>query len=181
MSLSNVYRKSEKAMTQHKNTLDFTAALERFEGVGTWTFLTVPFDAETIFGKKGQVKVTGTINGVAYRNSLMPHGNGQHFLVVNKSIRDKANAQVGDTVAVTMSLDTGERHITAPVDLQEALSQNASTQAVFNGLSYSRQKEYIDWIEKAKREETRASRITKAIGELQGQHAASRSDATRSP
>jgi hypothetical protein len=39
-------------MSQHKNTLDFTAALERFEGVGTWTFLTVPFDAETIFGKK---------------------------------------------------------------------------------------------------------------------------------
>ncbi len=118
MSLSNVYRKSEKAMSQNKNTLDFTAALERFEGVGTWTFLTVPFDAETIFGKKGQVKVTGTINGVAYRNSLMPHGNGHHFLVVNKSIRDKANVQVGDTVAVTMSLDTGERYITVPPNLQ---------------------------------------------------------------
>ena len=143
--------------------------LERFEGVGTWTFLTVPFDAETIFGKKGQVKVTGTINGVAYRNSLMPHGNGQHFLVVNKSIRDKANAQVGDTVVVTMSLDTGERHIIVPAGLQEALSQNPSAQAVFNGLSYSHKKKYVDWIENARKEETRASRIAKAIEELHKQ------------
>ena len=156
-------------MSQNRKTLDFTAALERFEGVGTWTFLIVPFDTETIFGKKGQVKVAGTINGAAYRSSLMPHGNGQHFLVVNKSIRDKANAQVGDTVAVTMTLDTGERHITVPADLQEALSQNASAQAVFNGLSYSHKKEYVDWIENAKKAETRVNRITKVISELQKQ------------
>src|SRR5712691_3411287 len=101
-------------MSQETKTLDFTATLERFAGVGTWTFLTLPFRVEDVFGKKGQVKVTGTINGVDYRSSLMPHGDGQHFLVVNKAIRDQAQVNVGDTVLVTMSLDTGERHIALP-------------------------------------------------------------------
>ena len=35
----------------------FTATLERPEGVGTWTYLTVPFDVPAEYGVKGQVKV----------------------------------------------------------------------------------------------------------------------------
>jgi hypothetical protein len=154
-------------MSQSSNTREFTAILERFEGIGTWTFLTVPFDVGKIFGKKGQVKVTGEIKGVEYRSSLMPHGNGQHFLVVNAPIRNKAQVQVGDTVVVTMSLDTGERSIAVPADFQQALQQNAAALTMFNKLSYSNKKRYVDWVEDAKREETRIKRIAEAIEQLQ--------------
>jgi uncharacterized protein YdeI (YjbR/CyaY-like superfamily) len=36
----------------------------------------------------------------------------------------------------------------------------------FQKLSYSHQKEYVEWIEAAKKNETRAGRIEKAIGML---------------
>jgi hypothetical protein len=157
----------EKPMSQSSYTREFTAILERFEGIGTWTFLTVPFDVGKIFGKKGQVKVTGEINGVEYRSSFMPHGNGHHFLVVSASIRNKAQVQVGDTVAVTMSPDTGERRIAVPADFQQALQQNAAAMTTFNELSYSNKKKYVDWVEDAKREETRNKRIAESIEQLQ--------------
>lgn len=36
---------------------EFEATLFRPEGVGTWTYLNVPFDVEAEFGTKGQVRV----------------------------------------------------------------------------------------------------------------------------
>src|SRR5438552_9070708 len=78
----------------------FTATLQRPEGVGTWTYLTVPFDVLAEYGVKGQVKVQGTINGAFFRGSLMPHGDGRHFLVVKKSLRDQAGAAQGSLVKV---------------------------------------------------------------------------------
>jgi hypothetical protein len=156
-------------MSQQTRTLDFPATLERFEGVGTWTFLTVPFQVEEVFGKKGQVKVRGTINGVAYRGSLMPHGNGHHFLVVKKSIRDQARVSVGEIVHVSMSLDIEERRIILPIDFQDALEQSPAAHRVFEGLSYSKKKGYVDWIEQAKGGATRSKRVTKTIEQLEQQ------------
>jgi Domain of unknown function (DUF1905) len=49
--------------------------------------LTPPLDVIEAFGTKARVPVRGTINGFAFRSSLMPMG-GCHFMVVNKSIRE---------------------------------------------------------------------------------------------
>lgn len=50
-----------------------------------------------------------------------------------------------------------------PVDLANALSKNKKANAAFNAFSPSCKKEYIVWIEDAKREETRIKRITTAV------------------
>jgi hypothetical protein len=84
---------------------EFTAKLDRFEGVGTWIYVDIPFDVGKAFGKTGQVKVKGTVNGKAFRSSLMPHGDGTHFLVVNKTIRDAVHAHVGDKVRIVLEAD----------------------------------------------------------------------------
>lgn len=83
--------------------LEFEAELIRPEGTGTWTFVTVPFQVEEVLGSKAQVKVRGTINGIAYKGSLMPHGDGKHYMVVNKSLRDEAEASAGIRVKVADS------------------------------------------------------------------------------
>ena len=67
--------------------------------------LTPPFDVIEAFGTKARVPVRGTINGFAFRSSLMPMG-GCHFMVVNKTIRDGANVKAGDVVNVPV----GEQH-----------------------------------------------------------------------
>ncbi|TFE30739.1 YdeI/OmpD-associated family protein [Cohnella luojiensis] len=55
-----------------------------------------------------------------------------------------------------------------PQDLQAAVDANAEATAFFGNLAPSHKKEYVRWIVEAKREETRVSRIEKAIEKLSG-------------
>jgi hypothetical protein len=147
--------------------LQFEAMLIRPDGIGNWTYVTVPFSVEEVFGSRGQVKVKGAVNDIPYRGSLMPLGEGAHYLVVNKAIRDAAKVVVGNLVKVSMELDTNIREVEVPEDFLVELDGNNDAKVFFNKLSYSHKKEYVSWIEDAKKLETRRSRITKAIGKLE--------------
>lgn len=141
----------------------FTSTLKRPEGVGTWTYLDIPLDVMSAFGKKGQVKVRGTLNGHPFCGSALPHGDGTHYLVVNKSIREAIGATRGDSVQVILQADLEERKVIIPADLAIALKANPASQAIFEKLSYSHQKEYVEWIESARQTATRHTRISKTI------------------
>jgi hypothetical protein len=132
---------------------------------GAWAYLRFPFSAEERFGRKGQVPIRGTINGFAFRNSLMPR-DGIHILGVSKELQQGAGAAVGDTVTVALELDDAPREVAVPADLQSALKKAPPQAGVFAVLSYSHKKEFVEWIESAKRPETRASRIEKTLAML---------------
>lgn len=87
----------------------FQAKLLKPDATGSWTYFIVPFHVEEAFGSKAQVKVRGTVNGVPYRSSVMPTGDGTHSMVVNGTIREAAGVTAGDTVTVTMEPDTAPR------------------------------------------------------------------------
>ena len=53
-----------------------------------------------------------------------------------------------------------------PKDLAAALARNAKAGASFEAFSPSARREYIEWIEGAKREETRAKRVATAVSQL---------------
>ena len=53
-----------------------------------------------------------------------------------------------------------------PQDLAAALARNAKAGATFEAFSPSARREYIEWIEEAKREETRAKRVATAASQL---------------
>lgn len=140
----------------------FRARLTRFEGVGTWMYVKVPFAAEKIFGRGGQIKVKGAINDVPFRSSLMPDGDGSHFLVISKFVRDKAKIKVGDRIQVFVEPDGEPRAIEAPPDLAKTLSKIKEAKAAWDSLSYSHRKAFVEWIVSAKKDETRKSRVEKA-------------------
>ena len=142
---------------------EFRAVLERPDAAGAWTFVRVPFDVQEVFGSRARVAVKGSVNGVAIRSSLMPQGDGRHILVVNKSIREQAGAEAGDAITVTLTRDIASRTVETPSDLKRALAEAGVAPSTFEGMSYSHQKEYVDWIESAKRPETRARRTAKAV------------------
>ncbi len=50
-----------------------------------------------------------------------------------------------------------------PGDLADALRLTAEAEARFDKLAYSHRKEFVDWIESAKRPETRENRIGKTV------------------
>ncbi|MFC0215070.1 DUF1905 domain-containing protein [Paenibacillus chartarius] len=141
----------------------FVAELIRPPGTGTWTYLNVPFAVEEEFGVRTRVPVKGTIGGVPFRSSLMPQGGGLHILVVPGDIRDRLGVQSGDSVEVELERDDEVRTVEVPDDMAAALAKQAEANEAFTRMSYSRQKEYVVWIEAAKRAVTRASRIAKAM------------------
>ncbi|MDQ1589628.1 MAG: hypothetical protein QOG71_255 [Pyrinomonadaceae bacterium] len=129
------------------------------------TGITIPFDVEQTFGTRARVPVRGTINGFPYRSSIFPMG-GCFMMAVNKDIRAGAQAKAGDRISVTMERDDEPRIITPPPDLARALRANKAAQATWDKLSYTHQKEHARAVEDAKRPETRARRIEKAIAQL---------------
>lgn len=57
--------------------------------------------------------------------------------------------------------------VTLPDDIQKALAKNKHLQAYFDSLAFSHKREYIEWIVSAKKEETRANRITGMMERLE--------------
>jgi hypothetical protein len=129
---------------------------------GAWTFLEIPFDVERAFGSKARVSVVGTINGFAFRNSLLPQGDGSHAMAVSKLLQAGAKAASGDTVSVVMEIDRSERVVEIPSELKQCLAA-AKAAAAFDALSYSHRKEFADWVASAKQAETRQRRAEKAV------------------
>lgn len=50
-----------------------------------------------------------------------------------------------------------------PADLRKALAKSTKARAAFKGFSPSHRREYVEWIEEAKRPETRQRRIASAV------------------
>jgi len=130
---------------------------------GAWVFLPVPSDVQAVFGTKARVAVKGTLNGAPYRNWLLPNGDGTHSMPVNKKLLAEAEVTAGDGVEVDMSLDTEARQVEVPEDLQDALNASGDMEEVFDELAYSYRKEFVEWINGAKKPETRARRIDKTL------------------
>jgi hypothetical protein len=141
----------------------FEAALVRPEGTGTWTYVVIPFDSTREFGSRARVRVKGTIDGHPFKSTLLPNGEGKHFLVVKKEIRDVIGKVHGEMVTVKMSLDSSPRSLTIPSDMMKALERDSKAKAMFGAMSFSHRKAYVEWIEQAKKRQTREQRIKKSL------------------
>ncbi len=126
-----------------------------------------PFDVEAEFGTRGNVPVQATLNGVPYRGSLMNCGMERHTLGVLKSVRAKIDKGPGDTIDVVVWKDEEARTVEIPAFFKKLLKSEGLL-AGFEKLSFTHRKEYVRWIEEAKKEETRQNRVAKAIAMLRG-------------
>jgi len=141
----------------------FKIKLKKPPGGTDSTYFIAPFNVLKEFGTKARVKVRGTINGYRYRSSITPMRRGEHWMVVNREIRQATGVKAGDTVTVIMKQDNEPRYIILPKDFEKALNKNKKIRKVFDKFSYSHKKEYIQWIIDAKKSDIRIRRINKTI------------------
>ncbi len=128
------------------------------------SYCEIPFNVFETFGKK-RVKIRAMIDAVEYRGLLTPMG-GKYGLFMNKEVRDKVGKTYGNTVHISIEEDTEPRVVEIPQDLLEAMLA-ADVKPFFDSLSFTNQKEYVQWILDAKKEETRQNRLLKAIEMMQ--------------
>jgi uncharacterized protein YdeI (YjbR/CyaY-like superfamily) len=93
----------------------------------------------------------------------MPNGDGHHFLVVKRELREKIGKEAGATVQVELAPDPEPRVLVLPKEFAVALNKSPKVKAAFEGLSYSHRTEYVQWIEGAKKLSTRDRRILRAV------------------
>jgi len=131
-------------------------------GAGGGAGVLFPYDTEKEFGTRGNILVQATLDGVAYRGSLMNCGMASHTLGVLKSVREQIRKGPGDTIAVVVWRDDAKRTVDVPTEFAKLLKQEGLLTG-FEKLSYTHRKEYVRWITEAKKEETRILRTEKAI------------------
>jgi len=132
----------------------------------TATGICVPDDIIEKFeaGKKPPVKITIN-NNYTYRTTIAVM-KGAFMASVSADVREKAGVKGGDKINIEIELDAEPREVTIPADFKKVLDKNATAKKFYEGLSYSRRKNYVYLIEQAKTDETRQKRIEKAITDL---------------
>jgi len=138
----------------------FETRLVRPEGIGTWTFAPVPPAVVRTEGLRARLRVVGTIDGSPFRSTLMPRGGGALFIVVPRSVRERIGKEGGQSVRVDLVVDSRPEKVRVPKDLDRALGSARST---FDRLTPSHRKAFLQWIDSAKRVETRERRVTETV------------------
>lgn len=146
--------------------IEFSVKMEAIRGGAV---INLPRKESAKFGVRGRVPVKGTLNGYAFRSSIFPTGDGAHYMAVNREVREGAGVTGGDRVRVVMERDDEPRTVSVPPDLESLLSKSKAVRARFDKLSYTHQKEYVRWVEEAKRPETRARRIEQVVLRLKSE------------
>lgn len=106
--------------------------------------------------------VRATVNGYTWRTTVAPM-RGEALLGLNRAVREAAGVQAGDTVEVSIELDTAPREVDVPEVLANALARDHAAKATFEALAFTHRKEYARWVADAKRPETRERRVTQAL------------------
>ena len=127
------------------------AGFKQHASFGFWKHALVVGDDQPRVGMGSYGKLT-TLDDLPPRSQLLAHVHKAMALNAGDRSPPAARKSVRAKPAATM-----------PPDLASALDGDATAKAVFDGFPPGQQREYIDWIIDAKRDETRRKRVLQAV------------------
>lgn len=80
----------------------FTGPLTHPAMPASWTVVFMP-DSKVTLGTGKPVKVEGTVDGHPFTATLMPSGEGGHFLSLKATLRSSVGKEIGEVVAVHLA------------------------------------------------------------------------------
>lgn len=144
----------------------FETTLYQTPGANTTGIVVPPAVVEGLgAGKKPKMVVI--LNGFSYRSSIAVMG-GDYMVGVSSDIRSKTGLKGGDAITVELSVDTEERTVDVPAELQAILDASPTAAEKFGKMSYSNKLRVSLAISTAKTPETMAKRVAKVTEELSG-------------
>jgi hypothetical protein len=141
--------------------MEFRSTVEL--GGKTATGIPVPDEVIEALGSSKRPPVVVTVGGHAYRTTAVRMG-GRFLVPLSAENREAAGVAAGDEVTVGIEADSAPREVTLPDDLAAAMDDAART--AYDGLAFTHRKEWVRWVEEAKKPETRATRIEKTVAGL---------------
>lgn len=123
-----------------------------------------------------------SLRGRVLRCTALPDGAGGHVVLFNARMRAETGARAGERVAFEVALDRDSRERPVPADLEAALDADPQARAAFDALAPSHRREIAQWLDQAKRPETRVRRVDRVLRrvvEMAAERAARRGAAAR--
>ncbi len=133
--------------------------------------LAVPKDESVKLPSRGQINVSGMMNGHEFQTVLEPDGRWSHWMRINEGLGKEAGVKAGQTVTVEMTTNATWPEPNLPEDFLSALdSAPQSVKDKWKDITPMARWEWIRWMNATLSQETRAVRIEKTISKLQGKH-----------
>ena len=131
-------------------------------GKGGWTYVAISEIPTSERLSMGHVRVRGTIDSYELKQfNLLPMKDGKMLLPLKAAVRKQIRKQEGDFLHVVLFPD--DSPVIVPDEIMVCLLESPKAHHFFKSLSDSNKKYWIDWIEEAKKLETKAERIGKTI------------------
>lgn len=130
----------------------------------THVMLEMPPWVSEKFPSQEKIRIEGTINGHPFRATTELREQGTYSLRVNSAMLKGSRANVGDTVNLVIL--GPEPRLVVPSDLLDALNKSPDSKKGWDRLTDADRRDWVRWIELAKKPETRARRISRAVDQL---------------
>jgi hypothetical protein len=147
--------------------IKFSAILLKFSEQGEktgWTYIEVSTEIAQRLkpNNKKSFRVKGYLDDYYFEEkALLPMGEGNFIMALKTEIRKAIGKRRGAIIAVKMSLD--DNPVTLNADLMKCLVDEPQAFSFFKTLTPGHQKYFSNWIESAKTESTKATRIAHTI------------------
>lgn len=133
-----------------------------------WSYIEIPADIAQQLkpGNKKSFRVKGFLDSFPIRGiALMPMGEGNFIMALNAVIRKGIHKNKGAMLAVTIEPDD-DFEIKMPADLQECFDDEPEAMKFFDKLPKSHRDYFIKWIDSAKTDATRVTRIANTVSAM---------------
>ena len=143
----------------------FETVIEPARGPGA-TVALIPMEHVPALGGMKQKRAFGWVNGIEFMTATFPYKGEGLWVGVPKAARVAAGLVVGDKCTIELMLDEAPRTVAVSPELAAAFKAEPELAARFDAMSFSRKRELADPISEAKKPETRAARLEKALARL---------------
>ncbi len=141
----------------------FTTVLAENGPTGSWPHLFLSPEASAWLGTRGMANLIVNVDGVTFRRTARPDCDGGHFILFNADMRERSGVEPGDRVQIGLEVDRAPRIVETPRELEQALRSDPAARAAYAAMPPSHRRGYVEFIEEAKRPETRVRRLQQAL------------------
>jgi len=154
-------------MTQRTagSALRFDATVFSIDGS---TVLLLPRKASAQLPSRGQVAVTGVIDGTSFETVLEPDGRSGHWMRVDRALQRDTGIGAGDVATIDLELSADWPEPDVPDDLAAALdAAPREIQALWEDITPMARWEWVRWVNATNNPDTRSRRVEVTISKME--------------
>ena len=147
--------------------------------VGLIRYVDVPRELSKRFGSGPHVPVSGTVEGVPVRTTLVARGKGAFRMAIHGDIRKKLRVDCGAVVEVAIQLDEESREPVLPPTLVLALRNAPKAQRRFRGVTTALRRQIVRYLTAVKSQEALERRVSRFVARWERENPLSRGKARK--